>query len=130
MRLQRERVLPSDRRAFERPGALVRPELRPLTQAAAAELSALLEALGGPERVSPQRRALIDDTARLGLVLRVSLLRVVQAGDGDAASRVNAAASARRANLQALGLDDRRGELDFDFQLRPSRATAPEEDPP
>jgi len=119
------------RRPGEKPGAdyLVRPELRPLTQAAAAELSALLEALGGAERVSPQRRALIEDTARLGLVLRVSLLRVVQTGDGEAASCVNAAASARRANLQALGLDDRRDELDFDFLLRPGRPTAPEEDP-
>jgi hypothetical protein len=83
----------------------VRDELLPLLGTAEVEGVELLDALGGPDRVSPQRRALIEDTARLGLVLRASLVRFIQAGDGDAASRVNAAASARRANLVALGLD-------------------------
>lgn len=74
-------------------------------EGAEVEAERLLEALGGPDRASPQRRALVEDVARLGLVLRAELARYVQAGDSDAAARVGTLANARRASLVALGLD-------------------------
>lgn len=81
--------------------------IAPFLEAAGREGSDLLDALGGPERVSPQRRALIEDAARLGLVMRSLLVAFVQGGgiDGELGSRLATLASARRANLSALGLD-------------------------
>lgn len=79
----------------------------PYLEAAGREAAELLDALGGVDRVSPQRRVLIEDTARLGLVLRSLLVSFVQGGgvDGETGSRIATLANARRANLSALGLD-------------------------
>ena len=102
-RRQAEQVTPSDLAMLERPGASVRPELRPLLEAARAEAESLLDALG-PDP-SPQRRILVEDLVRVGLALRGQAIRYAQTGEPEAASRVGSLAAVRRASLQALGLD-------------------------
>jgi hypothetical protein len=82
----------------------VTASLRPLLPVAEAEMAELLEACGG-ESISPQRRAILEDAVRLGLVLRAELLRYAQTQDPDSASRVSTLANARRASLSAVGLD-------------------------
>jgi len=124
LRRELARVMPSDLARLRETGTL-RPELLPLLGTAEVEAVELLDALGGPDRVSPQRRALIEDTARLGLVMRASLVRFMQSGDGDSGGRVNAAAAARRANLVALGLDRVMKDVpDLDAFLRERTASS------
>jgi len=83
------------------------------------EALSLISALGGLENISEQRLVLIQDAARLGLVLRAVLARFLQ-GDGEPelASRVATITSARRQNLQALGLERLEKELDLHSYLR------------
>lgn len=103
-RRQAARVRPQDLARLRESGTV--PErISGFLESAEVEAEALLEALGGPDAVSPQRRALVEDAARVGLVLRAELARYVQTADPDAASRVGSLASARRASLVALGLD-------------------------
>jgi hypothetical protein len=102
----RHRVEPRDLTRLQQSGTV--PErIAPFLEGAAVEAAELIQALGGPDAVSPQRRALIEDCARIGLVLRATLARYVQGDGADAelGSKVGTLAAARRANLQALGLD-------------------------
>ena len=98
-------VSPSEIREAQR-GGVVSESLKRHAQDAQVEALSLTAALGGVERISEQRLILIQDTARLGLVLRAVIARFLQ-GDGDPelASRVASIAGARRASLQALGLE-------------------------
>jgi hypothetical protein len=67
----------------------------------------MIEALGGDDRVSPQRRAIVEDAARVGVVLRCVLARFLQREEPDleAAGKIGTLASARRAALAAVGLE-------------------------
>ena len=99
------RVSPGELVALQKQGT-VSESLKGCAALAQEEALALTAALGGVERVSEQRLILIQDTARLGLVLRAVIARFLQgAGDPELASRVASIAGARRASLQALGLE-------------------------
>ncbi len=100
--------LPEVRR-YRRLG-LVTPSLLPLTMIAEDEVSAIFSALGGVESVSEQERALVEDFARVGVVLRAELSRYL-AGEHDAGAKVGAMAAIRRQSLVALGLDRRAKEI-------------------
>lgn len=73
---------------------------------------AIIAALGGADNISEQELLLAQDIGRLELVLSVVTMRFLQ-GDGDPelASRVATLTSARRQNLQALGLQRREKEV-------------------
>lgn len=92
------------------------------------ETLSIVAGLGGVENISEQRLVLVQDTARLGLVLRAVMARFLQ-GDGDPelASRVATITSARRQNLQALGLERVSKELDLQSYLA-ERAAAGAQD--
>ena len=111
------KVVPSDLAAIRTSGQ-VPAHLAPFLEAAHVEAEALIEALGGPDALSPQRCALVHDVARVGLVMRAELARYVQSGEGDSAARVGTLAGQRRATLQALGLDRVTRELDLESYLR------------
>jgi hypothetical protein len=98
-------------------------EMRPYLEGGAVESERLLAALGGAECVSPQRRVLLDDFVRTGVVLRAALARFVQTGDPECASRVGTLVSVRRASLVAIGLDEHRVEHDLGEYLSTKRAT-------
>lgn len=103
-RAQAARLYASDARDLAN-GARVRPELRPFLAAGAEETAAVVEALGGPDALTPQRRLLADDLGRLGALLRALVALFAQDPDPEVASRVATLAGARRQNLAALGLD-------------------------
>src|SRR5690606_35930355 len=100
----RAAVLPADLRAIEA-GHPVREELQPLVRAAADELVALLDHLGGPDRVTFARQALAQSVVRLGIAERGLALRYVHTADPEVASRIATIAAQRRALLVSLGLD-------------------------
>jgi len=77
----------------------------PHLEAAEAELAGFLDALGGADEVTPQRRAVLEDVARLGVALRSELARYAETRDPDCASRLSSLTTARRSGLAAVGLD-------------------------
>ena len=84
--------------------------MKPLTLIAEEEVRAIFQALGGEDSVSEQERALVEDFARVGVVLRGELSRYL-AGDHDAGKVVGIIAGTRRSSLVALGLQRRAKEL-------------------
>jgi hypothetical protein len=100
--------LPEVRR-YRREG-LISPSMLPLAKIAEDEVSAIFSALGGAECVSEQERALVEDFARVGVVLRAELSRYL-AGERAAGTRVGTLAGIRRASLVALGLGRRAKEI-------------------
>ncbi len=117
------RISPSDLRTLAQPGSPVRAELRPLLRAAELELEHLVAAVGG-DQASAQRVLLAQDCARLGLLVRALMRRFGQGADPDVAAKVGTLISARRASLVALGLDERRVELDLHEYLSQQRQDA------
>jgi len=111
------RVSPGELVELQKHGT-VSESLKACAVLAQEEALALTDALGGADALSEQRMVLIQDTARLGLVLRAVMARFLQ-GDGDPelASRVASITGARRASLQALGLDRVSKELDLQSYL-------------
>ena len=91
---------------------IVSPSLEWLLPLAEEEGCELVAALGGPEEITPQRRAIIEDAVSLGMVLRAELGRYLQSRDVEAAARVSSLANARRAALTAVGLDRIAKQLD------------------
>jgi len=110
------RVLPTDLAAAERSGS-VRPDLRHAVGEAATELCAWVEALGGENAVSAQRRSLLQSAARLGVAERAITLRLLQTADTELASRLATVATSRRALLAAVGLDEQRHEMSLSEYL-------------
>ena len=101
----RERIAPSEVLELERHGTISR-NLRPFAIQAAQESHDLAEALGGVDAISEQRRVLIADCGRLGLVLRAMLARFLQGADADPersarGSRRSSASAARRCKSSA-----------------------------
>ena len=97
--------LPHHLRALQRQNANVHPDVAPIAEASRQEHDELLEALGGPDRVSPQRRAILEDLVGVGLVLRSELMRYALTRDPEAQARITSCANTRRQSLSALGLD-------------------------
>jgi hypothetical protein len=99
------RVAPSELFELEKSGT-VSDSLRPYAAQAIEEADGFARALGGVDVLSEQRLALIQDTARVGLVMRAVVARFLQ-GDGDPelASKIGTLASTRRSLLSTLGLD-------------------------
>jgi hypothetical protein len=110
------KVAPRDLRRLEQSGT-VALALKPLLPLAAEEAYELTEALGGLNAVSPQRRVLIEDLVAIGLALRATLALFLQSSDPELASKVGTLAAARRASLQALGLERVAKELDLNAHL-------------
>ena len=110
-RREQAAVRPAELERFRRAG-IVAPALLPLVALADAECVALLRSLGG-DRVSEQRKVLIQDACRLGVVMRGELQRYLATQDSEAATRVASLVSARRASLVAAGLDEHRVEHDL-----------------
>ena len=75
------RIAPRDLRALRKHGVAVIPALKPLLRDAAAEVVAMLTALGGEETVSPQERSLIESAARLHVIERGHFMRWAQTHD-------------------------------------------------
>ena len=107
--------------------------------AADAEALGLLTALEGPRflengrpnpdhrPLSAQRRAILEDVVRMGLVLRGELRRYAQALDGEAGARVGTLASSRARLLGQLGLDHlERDALDLSTYLASKIAAQPD----
>ena len=100
-----------------RASGTVAPPLWPLLEIAEQEAEELLAALGGPDRLTPQRRLIVEDLVAVGIALRAELARYMQAQDGDAAARVGTLANSRRASLAALGLERLETEIDLTTYL-------------
>ncbi|MCH7644343.1 MAG: hypothetical protein IH974_05850 [Myxococcales bacterium] len=86
------------------------PSLLPLVAIAEDELRAIIQAMGGPDCVTEQERALAEDFARMGVVLRGELARYI-GGEPKAGQLVGTLASHRRNSLVALGLERRQKEI-------------------
>lgn len=99
-----ERVLPRDLAAAWR-SAAVRPALRAWVEDAADALAAWINALGGEHRVTPQRWALLQSAARLGVVESELSLAFMQNPDPELASRIATVAGQRARLLERVGLD-------------------------
>lgn len=93
---------------------VVPESMKPLVRMAQQELEGFVQDLGGPERVSAQERAVLEDCVRLVVILRAQLLRFMRSDGNDrhAATSATTAAAARRASLQAIGLGRRAKDLD------------------
>ena len=89
---------------------LVSDPLKPLASQAEQELGELLADKG--EAVTAAERVILEDLARLGLLLRAEFARYLETQAPDAAARVTALAGQRRASLQAVGLE-RRARLSY-----------------
>jgi hypothetical protein len=70
VRRESGKVLPSDPLAIAQCRAGTRTALRPDVADAATKLADLAEGLGGLESLSEQRRVLLEDATRVGLLIR------------------------------------------------------------
>ena len=104
-------VAPRDLASLGR--GVVTPRLAPFLEEATAECADVLEALGGAGNVSAPRRVIVEDLARVGVVLRGTLAAYLRSEDPELASKVGALATARRSLLVSLGLDRVSKELDL-----------------
>lgn len=112
LRQSRLRVVPGDLVALRESGTL-RPELLPFLDDAVVEAETFLSELGGVERLSAQRRALVADAVRLGALGRLLAARCLQrGGDEDSATRCATLLSARARLLALAGLDRVEREAD------------------
>jgi hypothetical protein len=66
---------------------------------------------------------LVEDVARVGIVLRAELTRYAKSADPDAAARVGTLAGARRASLALLGLERHAREVSLPAYLKAQAAT-------
>jgi hypothetical protein len=101
----------------------------PIVDAAGIEAGELIEALGGPDLVSPQRKVIIEDVVRIGVALKALLALFVQAEvpDPEIASKLGTLAASRRAGLQACGLERHEREVslrDYLASRQPDAARA------
>jgi len=97
-------ILPADLQVLRSRQGPYRPEVAGLAMRGAAEQEELLAAVGGGD-ASPQRRALVRDVARAGVLVEALLLMFAQSGDPELASRIGTLLTTRRSGFQALGLE-------------------------
>jgi len=116
-RMALARIAPAELRELERTGS-VSARLRPFVAQAAQEAVDFAEALGGVDQVSPQRMAILRDTARLGALLSALLANAMQRDvlDLDEVAKITSLASARRANLSAIGLERHARDVEPDLR--------------
>jgi hypothetical protein len=88
---------------------LVADSLKALASEAEVELGELLADKG--EDPTAAERVVLEDVARLGLLLRAEFARYLETGDQTAAARVTALAGQRRSSLAVVGLDRRSREI-------------------
>jgi len=119
--LARERaaITPVEIRDLGRAG-MIAPSLRIYALDAQREADGLTQALGGVDRVSEQRKALVQDVARAGLLVRALFANTLQSDvlDLEAVARISTLVSLRLKGLLALGLgraEDGVNELDSDL---------------
>ena len=91
---------------------VVSDSLKPLATQAERELGELLADKG--EAVTAAERCVLEDVARVGLILRAEFARYLETQDPVAASRVTALVGQRRASLQAVGLGRRSREIELE----------------
>ena len=115
-RRERLRARPRDLDRLRSEG-LVTESLRPLVAVAEEEAVEIFEALGGADRVTPQKRIIIEDLCAVGIALRGTLALFLQSNDPELASRIATLAGARRASLVALGLERLEKEIDLKTYL-------------
>lgn len=127
-RRARGAVMDADLRALVRGEAECRPALRPYLRAGIAEAQAVIEALGGPEALSPQRQALARDLARLSAVAGALTAAFFRTEDPELVPKLTSTIQARRTLLERLGLDWRREEHDLGQYLA-SRDREPAREP-
>jgi len=118
-------VLPGDLVLWSRRGTL-RPDLCQLVELHGAEMGVIGDALGGLEKLSPQRQALLRDFCRLGVATSLVAGRMLSRPDGneagELASRLATLSTARARVLGMLGLDERHDELDLPAYLAKQKA--------
>ena len=115
-RRERLRARPRDLDRLRSEG-LVSPALRPIVSIAEVEAAEIFEGLGGTDRVTPQKRIIIEDLCGVGIALRATLALFLQSNDPELASRIATLAGARRASLVALGLERLEKEIDLKTYL-------------
>lgn len=101
---ERAQIRPRDLARWEELG-LVEPSLLPLVQQAQDEVESIVEALGGADRVSPQRRVLIEDFCRLGIAVRGVTASYLRTADHELASKIGTLTGQRRTLLESIGLE-------------------------
>jgi hypothetical protein len=117
-RRQLAEVKPRDLARLERTGVVAR-SLRPLIGIAAEEAEGLTIALGGPDRITPQQRILVEDLCAVGITLRACMALFLKEPDPDIASKIGTLAGARRSSLALLGLSRCENEVpDLSTYLR------------
>lgn len=128
--MRRMRVTAGDVRALAE-GRDVAPSVRKFVAAARDEYERIAEALGGEARLSPQRRAMLADAARLGALLGALVQQFIEAPDIEIPTKTSNLAAARRRLFETIGIDwhaEERGieELARDHEAGPG---AEEPDP-
>ena len=116
-------VVSASRGAYDHFG-VVSESMKPLAKMAQVELRGWIADLGGDDNVSAQERAVLEDCARLGIILRAQLLRFMRSDGNDrhASTSATTAVAARRAGLQAVGLERRARELDLADYIEEKRS--------
>src|SRR5262245_18534892 len=94
---------------------VISPRVAPFVAEMTAELGDLLADKG--DAITVAERAVCEDLARLGLVLRVAFGRYVAAPSMEMARLIVATAAARRAGFAVLGLERRARTLDLHTYL-------------
>lgn len=97
------RVLGADADRLAREGLVV-PALLPGMREALAEAAEILDAIGGHD-VSPQRRAMVGDFARLGAIVRAEVAAYLGGPERERAGTIGSLVGQRRALLAQLGLE-------------------------
>jgi hypothetical protein len=91
---------------------LIAESLKPLASQAELELGELHADKGAD--VTAAERVVLEDVARLGLILRAEFARYMESGDQTAAARVTALAGQRRSSIAAVGLERRSREIQLE----------------
>jgi len=97
------RILGADADRLAREGLVV-PALLPAMREALAEAAEILDALGGHD-VSPQRRAMVGDFARLGAIVRAEVAAYLGNPERDRAGTIGGIIAQRRGLLALLVLE-------------------------
>jgi len=112
--VQEARVSLSDIRRLRYFGQ-VSDSLKPLASQVERELGRLLADKG--DAITEAERTIIEDVARLGLLMRAEFAVYLRTGEREAAASVRALAGERRAGLKAVGLERRVKEIDLHAYL-------------